>query len=178
MAHGCGLRTTAALAREGGLADLSDVAILKRLKGCAGWFEWMAQDLRTNWLPEFPALSQAWAGRRIRTVDGTMVSEPGETGSKWRLHYSVGRPALSCDEVIVSTPKEGETLKRFAVRPGDVLIADRGYAQAGGIAHVRAHQGEVIIRTNWVTLPLHDRQGVRLDPLALALGHPVGQWLA
>ena len=45
---------------------------------------------------------------------------------------------------------------------------------------MRAHQGEVIIRTNWVTLPLHDRQGVRLDPLALALalGHPVGQWLA
>ena len=64
------------------------------------------------------------------------------------------------------------------MRPGDVLIAYRGYAQAGRSAHVRAHQGEVIIRTNWVTLPLHDRQGVRLDPLALALGHPVGQWLA
>ena len=175
LAQGCGLRTTAALAREGGLADLSDVAILKRLKGCAGWFEWMAQGLRTKWLPEFPALSEAWAGRRIRLVDGTMVSEPGETGSKWRLHYSVGRPAVNCDEVIVSTPKEGETLKRFAVRPGDVLIADRGYAQAGGIAHVRAHQGDVIIRTNLVTLPLHDRQGVRLDPLAHLRTLQVGQ---
>jgi len=175
LAQGCGLRTTAALAREGGLADLSDVAILKRLKGCAGWFEWMAQGLRTKWLPEFPALSEAWAGRRIRLVDGTMVSEPGETGSKWRLHYSVGLPALNCDEVIVSTQKEGETLKRFAVCPGDVLIADRGYAQAGGIAHVRAHQGDVIIRTNLVTLPLHDRQGVRLDPLAHLRTLQVGQ---
>ena len=175
LAHGCGLRTTAALAREGGLADLSDVAILKRLKGCAGWFEWMAQGLRTKWLPEFPALNQAWAGRRIRLVDGTLVSEPGETGSKWRLHYSVGLPALNCDEVIVSTQKEGETLKRFAVCPGDVLIADRGYAQAGGIAHVRAHQGDVIIRTNLVTLPLHDRQGVRLDPLAHLRTLQVGQ---
>ena len=41
-------------------------------------------------------------------MDGTLVSEPGETGSKWRLHYSVGLPALNCDEVIVSTPKEGD----------------------------------------------------------------------
>ena len=179
LAQGCGLRTTAALARAGGLADLSDVAILKRLKGCADWFEWMAQGLRTKWLPEFPALSPAWAGRRIRLVDGTMVSEPGQTGSKWRLHYSVGLPALNCDEVIVTTQKEGETLKRFAVRPGDVFIADRGYAHAGGIAHVHTHQGEVIIRTNLVTLPLHDRQGVRLDPLAhlrtLQVGQ-CGQW--
>lgn len=179
LAQGCGLRTTAALAREGGLADLSDVAILKRLKGCADWFEWMAQGLRSQWLPEFPALSGAWAGRRIRLVDGTMVSEPGETGSRWRLHYSVGLPALNCEEVIVTTQKEGETLKRFAVRPGDVFIADRGYAHAGGIAHVRTHQGDVIIRTNLVTLPLHDRQGVRLDPLVHLRTLPVGrcgQW--
>jgi transposase len=175
LAQGCGLRTTAALAREGGLADLSDVAILKRLKGCADWFEWMAQGLRATWLPGFPALSAAWAGRRIRLVDGTMVSEPGETGSKWRLHYSVGLPTLHCDEVIVTTQKEGETLKRFAVRPGDVLIADRGYAQASGISHVCAHRGDVIIRTNLVTLPLHDRQGARLDPLKWLRRLQVGQ---
>jgi Transposase DDE domain len=175
LAQGCGLRTTAALACEGGLADLSDVAILKRLKGCADWFEWMAQGLRAKWLPEFPALNAAWAGRRIRLVDGTMVSEPGETGSKWRLHYSVGLPTLHCDEVIVTTQKQGETLKRFAVRPGDVLIADRGYAQAGGISHVCAHQGDVIIRTNLVTLPLHDRQGARLDPLKWLRRLQVGQ---
>lgn len=175
LAQGCGLRTTAALAREGGLANLSDVAILKRLKGCADWFEWMAQGLRTKWLPGFPALNAAWAGRRIRLVDGTMVSEPGETGSKWRLHYSVGLPTLHCDEVIVTTQKEGETLKRFAIRPGDVLIADRGYAQAGGISHVCSHRGDVIIRTNLVTLPLHDRRGTRLDPLVHLRTLKVGQ---
>jgi hypothetical protein len=175
LAQGCGLRTTAALAREGGLANLSDVAILKRLKGCADWFEWMAQGLRATWMPEFPAANAAWADRRIRLVDGTMVSEPGETGSKWRLHYSVGLPTLHCDEVIVTTQKEGETLKRFAVRPGDVLIADRGYAQAGGIAHVCSHGGDVIIRTNLVTLPLHDKQGRRLDPLVHLRTLQVGQ---
>ena len=175
LAQGHGLRTTAALAREGGLASLSDVAILKRLRGCAAWFEWMAQGLRAKWLPDFPSPNAVWAGRRVRLVDGTIVSEPGETGSKWRLHYSVGLPALNCEEVIVTTQKEGETLKRFEVNPGDVLIADRGYAHGAGIAHVCAHQGDVIIRTNLVTLPMHDRRGERIDPLVHLRTLEVGQ---
>ena len=164
LAHGCGLRETAVRARLGGLASVSDVAILKRLKNCGEWFKWMAEGLRQKWLPEFPA-AQAWEGRRVRLVDGTMVSEPGDTGSKWRLHYSIGLPALNCDEVIITSEREGETLKRYSVAAGDILIGDRGYAHPAGIAHVVAHKGDVIIRTNLVTLPLHDAQGVRIDPL-------------
>jgi hypothetical protein len=165
LAQGCGLRETAVRAREGGLASVSDVAILKRLKGCGEWFKWMAEGLRRQWLPEFPAAAGAWQGRRVRLVDGTMVSEPGETGSQWRLHYSIGLPALNCDEVILTTAQEGETLKRFAVSRGDILIGDRGYAHPGGIAHVVSRGGDVIIRTNLVTLPLCDAAGERLDVL-------------
>ena len=176
LAQGCGLRMTALRAREGGLANLSDVAILKRLKGCADWFEWMAQGLRGRWLPDFPALNQTWAGRRIRLVDGTTVNEPGNTGSTWRLHYSVGLPALNCDEVLVGTSSEGETLKRFSVLPGDVLVADRGYAHPAGIAYVHARGAAVIIRTNLVTLPLHDAEGTRLDPLVNLRTLPVDQY--
>lgn len=164
LAQGCGLRETAVRAREGGLASVSDVAILKRLKGCGEWFKWMAEGLRQTWLPEFPAAA-SWAGRRVRLVDGTMVSEPGDTGSQWRLHYAIGVPALNCDEVILTSPREGETLKRFAVTKGDILIGDRGCAHPAGIAHVVARGGDVIIRTNLVTLPLCDARGARLHPL-------------
>ena len=165
LGQGCGLRETAVRAREGGLASVSDVAILKRLKGCGEWFKWMAEGLRQKWLPEFPVAAGAWQGRRVRLVDGTMVSEPGDTGSQWRLHYAIGLPALNCEEVIITSPREGETLKRFAVEAGDILIGDRGYAHPAGIAHVVARAGDVIIRTNLVTLPLHDAQGVRLQSL-------------
>jgi hypothetical protein len=180
LAQGCGLRETAVRAREGGLASVSDVAILKRLKGCGAWFKWMAEGLRQTWLPEFPAAA-SWAGRRVRLVDGTMVSEPGDTGSQWRLHYAIGVPALNCDEVILTSPREGETLKRFSVTKGDILIGDRGYAHPAGIAHVVARGGDVIIRTNLVTLPLCDARGARLDPLrhlrTLQVGR-CGQWPA
>lgn len=176
LAQGCGLRETAARAHEGGLASVSDVAILKRLKGCGEWFKWMSEGLRQRWLPEFPVLASAWQGRRVRLVDGTMVSEPGNTGSQWRLHYSVGIPALNCDEVIVTPPSEGETLKRFTVTAGDILIGDRGYAHSAGIAHVVARKGDVIIRTNLVTLPLYDARGVRLEPLPLLRTLQVGHY--
>ncbi len=165
LAQGCGLRETAVRAKQGGLASLSDVAILKRLRSCGDWFNWIAEGLRAKWLPEFPVAAAMWEGRRIRLVDGTVVSEPGDTGSQWRLHYAIGLPALNCDEVIITPTKEGETLKRFTVRKGDILIGDRGYAHRAGIAHVIAQGGDVIIRTNLVTLPLLDAAGIRTDPL-------------
>lgn len=179
LAQGCGLRETAVRAREGGLADVTDVAILKRLRGCGEWFKWMAEGLCQRWLSDFPDAESLFRGRRVRLVDGTMVSEPGETGSEWRLHYSVRLPGLRCDEVIVTSPREGETLKRFAVAESDVLIGDRGFANAAGIAHVVAHKGDVIVRTNLVTLPLFDADGQRIDILPLLERLKVGrcgQW--
>jgi len=148
LANGCGLRETAARAKLAGLAEVSDVAILKRLNGCG----------ETSPPPLI-------AGHQLRIVDGTMVSEPGDTGSRWRLHYSVRLPDLRCDEVILTTPKEGETLKRYAVNHGDILMADRGYAHPPGIAHVVDAGGEVIIRANLVTLPLVQRDGGAFDIL-------------
>lgn len=177
LADGCGLRETAARARLTGLANMSDVAILKRLRGCGAWFEWMSQQLRRA--ASGPDAAALLPGRRIRAVDGTMVSEPGDTGSQWRLHYSLQLPGLQCDEVTLTTPALGETLKRYQIAPGDVLIADRGYAHPAGIAHVIDHQGDVLIRCNLVTLPFTDRNGQALDILAhlrtLSVGE-AGDW--
>lgn len=173
LAHGHGLRTTSALARQSGLAQLSDVALLKRLRGCADWFEWMARGLRQRWMPQQPS---CWRGRHIRLVDGTVVSEPGPTGSKWRLHYSVALPDLHCEEVILSGTEQGETLRRFTAHAGDVFIADRGYAHPAGVGHVRAKGGDVVIRTNLVTLPLRDAQGQRLDVLSLLRPLQAGEY--
>jgi hypothetical protein len=174
LAQGFGLRETSVLAEQGGLAKLSDVAVLKRLKGCEAWFEWMSVELRQKWLPTETNCG-LWAGRRIRLVDGSIVKEPGATGSQWRLHYSVGLPSLNCQEVILSTPKEGETLRRFSVVAGDVFIADRCYANARGVAHVVQGGGDVIIRSNLVTLPLYDRLGNRLQVLSYLRDLRVGQ---
>ena len=164
LTDGCALRTTAAKACAGGLVNISDVAIFKRLRNCGDWFEWMCQELRASWLPAplQPQLASCWTGRHIRMLDGTMVSEPGATGSQWRLHYSIDFPSLQADEVIVSPSTEGETLRRFKFKAAQIAVADRGFANPPGVAHVHASRADLLVRMNLVTLPLYDPSSSQL----------------
>jgi hypothetical protein len=155
LVDGCSLRETAVRAAEGNLAQVSDVALLKALRRCQEWFRWMAQGLMQQWLT--PWVMGAGA-RRIRVVDGSMISEPGSTGSNWRLHYSATLPSLHCDEVLVTGPEVGESFSRYTVQPGDLLIGDRGLAHRKGIRHVLDCGGEVLVRLN-LSAP-GDRQGL------------------
>ena len=93
LAEGCSLRETAVRARLGEIIDLSAVTIKNRLE-CAGeWFRWMSTELMCAWVARQPqgVFASPW---NVRVIDGTQVKEPGPTGSLWRIHYSVGLPAL------------------------------------------------------------------------------------
>ena len=68
--------------------------------------------------------------------------------------------------MLLSPPKLGETLRRYSVHAGDIFIADRGFANAPGVAHVVAGQADLIVRMNLVTLPLFTPEGTRFDVLA------------
>jgi hypothetical protein len=178
LVDGCSLRETAVRARQGGLVAVSDVALLKRLKRCQEWFRWMADEVMRQWLSTAPQRLRS-EPRRVRAVDGSVITEPGATGSTWRLHYSIGLPSLRCDEVEVSGPEVGESFQRFSVQPGDVLIGDRGMAQRKGIRHVVAAGGDVIVRLNLDNVPLLDPTGARvalLRRLRQLRGTAVGDW--
>jgi hypothetical protein len=176
LVDGCSLRETAVRAAQGNLAKVSDVALLKALRRCQEWFRWMAQGLMQRW---FTGLAPGPAAKRIRVVDGSMISEPGSTGSNWRLHYSTTLPSLHCDEVMVSGPEVGESFTRFTVQPGDLLIGDRGLAHRKGIRHVVDAGGDVIVRLNLTNVPLLEEQGQRfviLRHLRRLHGTKVGDW--
>lgn len=173
LADGCSLRETAVRASAGGLAAVSDVALLKRLRHCAAWFEWMTREMASGMA--LPLAAQTMLpGRRVRLIDGSAVCEPGATGSTWRLHYALNLHTLSCDEVHVSAASIGESLTLFDIRPGDVIMADRGFAKRPSLRHAVQRRADVVLRTSLSTLPLHDRRGKPLDMLpklrALAIG--------
>jgi hypothetical protein len=155
LAEGCSLRETAVRAAAGGLVEVSDVAALKRLRRSGEWFRWIDERLMAQWITLRPVQPLLRKRLRIRLVDGSTVSEPGATGSTYQLHYSTHLPSLACDEVHVTDTSIGESLCRFAVAEGDVLIADRGFANRNGVRHVHRCGGAVIVRliTN---LPLTD----------------------
>ncbi len=159
LADGCSLRETVVRAAQGGLVEVSDVALLKRLRASGEWLRWMGEEVMRQWVMPAPARALLDQGLRVRVVDGSTVSEPGATGSSWRLHYSAQLPSLACDEVLVTEPTVGESLRRFTVRAGDLLIADRGYAHRAGVRYVHEHGGAVMVRMNLTNLPLTDPQG-------------------
>ncbi|MDE0123741.1 MAG: hypothetical protein OXN97_04105, partial [Bryobacterales bacterium] len=82
----------------------------------------------------------------MRAFDATTVQEPGRTGSLWRMHHSVNLPSLGCDFFKLTAAKgggSGESFTQFPIRPGNYVLADRGYSTAVGIQHVVAAGGHV-----------------------------------
>ena len=173
MHVGCGwsLRETAVHARLGGVASVSDVTLLNRLRQSEEWLRALCQQL---WEENGVDLQPALKGRIVRLVDATSVREPGKTGGIWRIHYSLRLPTLECDYFDL-TPSRGkgigERLGRFTFRPGELVLADAGYSHSKGIAAVAAQGADLCVRVNPASLPLLDGQGQRFSVLE-ALGTP------
>jgi hypothetical protein len=152
---GLSLRETAVRCHESGVAELFDVAVLKRLRKSK---EWLRQLCLALFREQDIGLGRD-GGMQLRAVDATNVREPGKTGSQWRVHYSVQLPALVCDffKITKDTGRgTGESFRQFPVHRGDYVIADRGYSRAPGIRYISGSGGFVCVRVNTSALPLCD----------------------
>ena len=178
LADGKSLRTTATYAHEANLCDINDVALLHRLRVSAEWFRWIALELLKA-LQGVTVPDDLARKFRIRLVDGSSVSEPGSKGTDWRIHYSIQIRTLVCDTFTITTPKLGESLERYPVEHGDLLVGDRNYCKRKGIMYVLDHQGQVMVRFHSTNLPLFTRQGKPfrvLDHLRLLVDGEAGDW--
>jgi hypothetical protein len=180
LACGYSLRETAVRARAAKLADLSDVAVLKRLRKSKDWLQALCHRL----LEEQATLTPRVAGLSLRLVDATLVQEPGATGSSWRIHYSLRWPQLTCDhfELTGTSGKgTGESLTHFPVHAKEHLVADRGYSNYASVAHVAAHGAVVTVRLNPRAVRLLTPHGGKLFPLrqrlrSLQKTNEIGCW--
>ncbi len=156
-ATGLSLRQTVMRAAQQSLADISDVALLKRLRASEPWLRWLTSQMTE--IGSAPIVRDVCSGRRVRVVDATTVEEQGGAGTDWRVHYTLCLPDLRCDFFELTDAKGGETYKRIPVAPHDLLLADRGYSNAPGVAAVRAAQGDVLVRWNSFAFPLKTMEG-------------------
>jgi hypothetical protein len=158
LADGCSLRETAVRAREGGLADISDVALLKRLIASGDWLRWMAVELlrRRGVSDAAPAWLSAY---RVRAVDATVVCEPGSTGTDWRVHYSLILFGLHCDEFHLTGPRVGESFARFQISHQDLMMGDRAYGHFKGFRYVLDHKGHFLSRLKNKAFGLYEPSG-------------------
>lgn len=164
LADGKSLRTTAAYGHEVNLCKISDVSLLHRLRASEGWFKWMSQEIIKGLKGSDP-IDTICKKFRVRVVDGTIINEPGSTGSDWRVHYCLELPTLRCDTFSITGTETGEGLQQYSVEQGDLLVADRGYCRRRGICYVLGQGGDVLIRFHSTNLPLFTYKGGPLEPL-------------
>ena len=169
VANGYSLAETAARAGQLGM-ELSAVAVFKRLRASEEWLRWLAEQQRGK-----QRLAVESQGRPVRAVDATTVSEPGSTGTDWRVHYVVNLANLQCDFFELTGVDGGETLRRIPVRAGDIMMGDRIYATPVGVAHVKAAQADIVVRLNRQSLPVFDAGENQLNVLRLFRKMRVGQ---
>lgn len=158
VGFGWSLRETAVQAKLGGIADVSDVTLLNRLRQAEDWLRQLCQQL---WKDNEVDLEPALKGRTVRVVDATTVKEPGKTGGQWRIHYSLRLPSLECDHFELTPARgknTGEKFGRFKFRKGDLVLADAGYSHPPGVAAVVKQGADVCVRLNPASLPLWDEQ--------------------
>lgn len=154
------LRETAAMASEAGLADVSDVALMKRFLRAGDWLgQLLASVLQTN----IPSGELGW---RLRLLDATTISRRGSKGTDARLHMGLDLKNNRFDSIEFTDARGGEKLERFTFQPNEITIGDRGYAHRSGMAKVMDAGASFIIRIPWSTFPLEHLDGTPFDLLA------------
>ena len=180
VARGYSLRETVVRAKEGGLTAISDVGLMKRLRRSEEWLRWLCTQLVAENGVRMPSEQRP---RSVRIVDGTIIREPGKTGSQWRIVYSMRLPDLRCDYFDLSATKgagTGESLMRVPAANGDLILADAGYCSAPSIESVVDEGGDVLVRINPQNFRALNKRGRRFDLLShvgkLHTAGEIGQW--
>ncbi|PDT43848.1 IS4 family transposase [Sinorhizobium fredii] len=158
------LRTLAAWAEQRGLASMSDVAMLKRLKASADWVGSLVSLLLAERCPE--AVAGLPGGLRMMAVDATVVAPPGPKRDYFMVHTVFDLSRLQLCSVEVTDRHDAERLSRGA-RPGELRIADRAYARATDLARAVAAGADFLVRAPSNYPRLLDSEGQVLDRLAL-----------
>ena len=164
--EGLSLKETSAMAKEGGISDISSVALYHRARKSAEWLRWMCEGMlehlgtqttQPEWLEE----------RRVRAIDGSHISEQGSTGSDWVLHYSWELFGLRNDYFEITPNSQGESALRFPIEKGDIILADRHYGKAKAFDYVVGSGGDFVMRLKHKAANYFDGNAQKIDLLTL-----------
>jgi hypothetical protein len=163
------LQETAAMAAETGLADVSDVALLGRFRRAE---EWLGAILGDRLAAHDAPLGLA---RQIRLIDATCISCRGSKTTERRVHLTLDLGTNRTTSIELTDRGGGESLERFSLRAGEIVIADRAYGTRKGLTHAARSGAEFIVPFAWSNLPLETCEGEPLDLLAALRSVPEAQ---
>jgi hypothetical protein len=156
-----GLRSTVAWAASVGFVDISNVALLYRLRQCGDWLALLVGQALAAAAPK------ASQGRLIRIVDATAVPKAGAAARQrnqlWRIHSAFDLPHERFGHFELTDQHEGERFDRIAVVKGEIRIGDRAYLQPNRIAAVLDAGADIVVRSGWKSARWLDDDGNPID---------------
>jgi hypothetical protein len=159
-----GLRSTSAWAASVGLVDVSNVALLYRLRQCGDWLAMLVGQALAAAAPK------ASRGRIIRIIDATSVPKKGPGARKknelWRIHSAFDLPQERFGHFELTDQQAGETLDRIPVVAGEIRLADRAYVQPDRMARLIEAGADLVIRAGWKSARWLDGEGHVVDLVA------------
>lgn len=160
-----GLRSTTAWAAAAGLVDISNVALLYRLRQCGDWLGVLIGHVLAGAAPP------ASQGRLIRLIDATTVPKAGRLAKTknrlWRIHSAFDLPAERFGFFELTDEQGGETLDRIPAVEGEIRIADRAYLQPDRMADVIEAGADIVVRAGWRNARWLDAKGAPVNLIAV-----------
>lgn len=160
-----GLRSTAAWATSVGLVDISNVALLYRLRQCGDWLAVLVGRVLAAAGPK------ASRGRLIRIIDATTVPKKGPSARKqnelWRIHSAFDLPRERFGHFELTDQRAGEALDRIPVVAGEIRLGDRAYLQPERMATLIKAGADFVIRAGWKGARWCDAEGYVVNLMSL-----------
>ena len=160
-----GLRLTTAWAASIGLVDISNVALLQRLRNCGDWLGLLIGQALAQ---AAPAASRK---RLIRIIDATSVPQAGSAAKRenklWRIHCAFDLPRERFGHLELTDEREGERLDRIPVIKGEIRLGDAAHLQPDRMAHVLDQGGDFLVRGGWRNARWLDARGGQINIISV-----------
>lgn len=137
------LKDVAAWATAGHIADVSGPALFYRVRDAEAWLAALLAAVLSREVMPLPGLRL-----QARVVDATVLTGPGATGTEWRVHLLMNPVTGRFCAAEVTDATGGEGFTRHPLTAGEVVLGDRGYAHARGIASAVNRGAHVVARLN------------------------------
>jgi len=165
LTKGKSFRGTSAVARLSCETEMSDVAILKRMRNSAAWLQWLSENIcrRAGLIVEKP---QWLRNKNVLIVDGSEDVKCGVRRQCYMLHYSLDLFTLSPREFVRTDMRTGEKLANFKkFGKGDVVMGDRIYGTLPGIAYLKGLGADYALRIKSRGFRIYDQKKREIDLL-------------
>lgn len=150
------LRSTASWAQLQSIADVSDVAIFKRVRQALPWLQHILSSILNAGLEVFPS---SFTNRQVFLVDTTYLKVFGSQKNCWKLHTAFHLNTQTIRMPHLTQDKAAETLERHTIEEGGIYVADRAYARTKQVQYVTEHKADFIVRAGFQTFTLREEDG-------------------